>query len=459
MGAFTPPSLESREKTEFVPPALDSREKDVTLSTAPRRFAEGTGLPSLYRGLTKDLDKAPDKEVQGVKNLWETLKNVAIGGTSSHMSAAKEAAHKGDYTGAVNQVLRGITSLTPNGQAADLADKIHQDLKDGNIAGALGTGAMLAAPAIGGKAVGAVRKVNASLPEGAIPATLGQSIKTVAGKELSKIPGASIITEGRGFIKRLNENAAKLQESADALKATEAAKARYGGDEFMANTMAKAPSSRPPTPTRSTPAVEAPEVDAYQNTLRNGKAQPAPTRSTPSTPLPEAPEVAEPTIQEIQTRMAQKGGKAPTPSRATPSTAVPEAPEDFEAATRAKGKPVSLGSRTTPSVSEEAVAGEGLGEVPPTPAELKGALNKAVNTDTKAQRLAQYLFGEGKGIQPEHIEGLRSPKKAPTTPEELLHEDLRRSVKGEIEKKSGESYDTSWDKGLEYLQKLHDRQN
>lgn len=459
MGAFTPPSLESREKTEFVPPSLGSREKpDVTLSTAPRRFAEGTGLPSLYRGLMKDLDKAPDKEVQGVKNLWETLKNVAIGGTSSHMTAAKEAAQKGDYTGAVNQVLRGITSLTPNGQAADLADNIHQDLKNGNIAGALGTGAMLAAPVVGGKTLGAVRNINSNLPQGALRMTTGQAARAVVGKELAKLPGASVVTEGAGFLKKLSANADKLRESADALKATEAAKARYGGDEFMANTMAKAPSSRPPTPTRSTQAVEAPEVDAYQNTLRNGKAQPAPTRSTPSTPLPEA-EVSEPTIQEIQTKMAREGGKAPTPSRATPSTAVPEAPEDFEAATRAKGKPVSLGSRTTPSVPEEAVAGEGLGEVPPTPAELKGALNKAVNTDTKAQRLAQYLFGEGKGIQPEHIEGLRNPKKAPTTPEELLHEDLRRSVKGEIEKKSGESYDTSWDKGLEYLQKLHDRQN
>ncbi len=177
---FVPPPLSSHEgpvEGGFTPPPLSAHEGPAG-PTGPTsmgsRMAEATGIPSLYRGLTKDMDTAQDKGTQAAKNVWETVKQLTVGGSIAHLSAAHDAAAKGDYTGAIQEALRGATSLTPGGVAHDLGDSITQDVKDGNYAGAITKVGMIAAPTAGVRAVGAVGKAAATLRN--LPAGLAREV-------------------------------------------------------------------------------------------------------------------------------------------------------------------------------------------------------------------------------------------------------------------------------------------
>ncbi len=178
--------------TDHAPPPVDSGGWQSTAEHATQpekpgivsRFIAGTGVPDMYRAITKDrpageepLNPMAPGVDQTIRNAWDMVKGMAEA-SGAHLEAANHFANKGDYVSAIGHTLYATPGI------GELGYQTANKFIEGDIAGGLGGLTALFVPKLAAK----VPAVAGQVADSAMGTAIGGAVKGAAKGAVEMVP-------------------------------------------------------------------------------------------------------------------------------------------------------------------------------------------------------------------------------------------------------------------------------
>lgn len=404
------------------------------------RFAEGTGIPSLVRAISKSGPDGEDPRATFAKNLWELAKSAGSNGPVEHLKAAQAAAKSGDYLSAIHHVVSGAAANMGLGPAEQMTSQILGDLKSGNIAGAVGGLATVFGPTAIEEAGQGLKGISLGNRTKAAAMTARDLGKEAVVGEVSKIPGVSTIKAGLKTKATYEKNLASLSPTATPppipppVDIIAPSGVTGSGRPIEGQYQSLPPEYRMPfDPARLGP------------NWANANPNAGPGVPIPQPPTPKGPTSRQVMPDRVITDPATQIWPNANPNAGGTGRVPPSSPSRII-------RPDTYRPRTeiTPSDPLPTPAEAGFGGPNPEPLPRKTSPAEAANRASLTDRVAATLYNGGKGVGRDKISLLRDPEVDP-----MLKNDFWESVEKAANKGKPHS-EKSRTMILNKLEALHD---